>query len=343
MKKRLLKPPQKKGEILFLPEPQKLVQYLSANSTIGTCHQLSFFHPGIAIRFIFLDLLKKGKKKIFFMDTDKTSIEVRIPQSTGKTKRLEFIAKDEALCNIEASDEEKFKRFFHNVEQEIRKGMVDEHDQLLENLIRFQEIFFREFKDLSFKEQLAQSFIKFNNIHSDYIFFSDITKDKQFKEFLRSIYRDDKRFRTIYNEALDEYSQEFLFRYRNFPFPKLKEDELPFWIVYDGRRFQFKKRDISPSDIDKCTIFPKASPLTLFLRLYMTDIFIHGVGGANYEWINERIIERFFKKEPPPYFVMSATFYIDEIPERDYPYFFINPEVIRKELVSFMKKKEVEL
>jgi hypothetical protein len=345
MKKRLLKPPQKQKEILLLPEPQAFGKHLRASHRISTCHQLSFFHPGIAVRYVFLDLLRKGKKKCFFIDTDKTDIQVRIPipRQIKETIAVEFLKSDQPLCFLKNPDWDSLRSSFRAAEKVMQREMGVGGRKVLQNMKGFENIFLEELKGLSLKERLAEGFLRFHGIKVPYIFYSDIAKSEEFREFFLTIYRDDKRFRTLYNKALEEYKQQFRFRYRNFPFPKLQGDELPFWILHEGKRFQFRKGDVSASEIPTYTILPKASPLTLFLRLHMTDVFIHGVGGANYEWVNERIIEGFFHTQPPLYSVMSATFYIDDIPERDYPFFFIDPEIIRQELVTFMKKNQSEL
>lgn len=52
---------------------------------------------------------------------------------------------------------------------------------------------------------------------------------------------------------------------------------------------------------------PKAVPLTLFLRLYLADWFIHGVGGATYEPIADHLIRYYFGMRPAPYGVMTYT------------------------------------
>ena len=91
-------------------------------------------------------------------------------------------------------------------------------------------------------------------------------------------------------------------------------------------------------DFDTSLILPRAVTLTLFLRLYRLDLFIHGVGGGNYEWIQDRIIERFFKQKPSPYAVVSGTFLIDEYKERNFPYFFYSPEKIKTAANIFIKE-----
>jgi len=46
---------------------------------------------------------------------------------------------------------------------------------------------------------------------------------------------------------------------------------------------------------------------TLYARLFLADLFIHGIGGAKYDELTDEIIRRFYGFEPPGYLVLSAT------------------------------------
>jgi hypothetical protein len=46
---------------------------------------------------------------------------------------------------------------------------------------------------------------------------------------------------------------------------------------------------------------------TLFARLVLSDLFLHGIGGARYDQVMDRIVERFFGFEPPAFATVSAT------------------------------------
>jgi hypothetical protein len=46
---------------------------------------------------------------------------------------------------------------------------------------------------------------------------------------------------------------------------------------------------------------------TLYARLFLGDLFIHGIGGAKYDELTDEIIRRFYGFEPPGYLVLSAT------------------------------------
>ena len=53
---------------------------------------------------------------------------------------------------------------------------------------------------------------------------------------------------------------------------------------------------------------PRAVVTTMFARLVLSDIFIHGIGGAKYDQLTDAIVRRFFGVEPPEYLVATATF-----------------------------------
>jgi hypothetical protein len=46
---------------------------------------------------------------------------------------------------------------------------------------------------------------------------------------------------------------------------------------------------------------------TLFARLCLSDLFLHGIGGAKYDQVTDAIIERFFGLKPPQYMTLTAT------------------------------------
>ena len=51
----------------------------------------------------------------------------------------------------------------------------------------------------------------------------------------------------------------------------------------------------------------RALVTTLWARLALGDLFIHGIGGAKYDRVTDRLIERFFGLRPPGFMVLSAT------------------------------------
>jgi len=55
---------------------------------------------------------------------------------------------------------------------------------------------------------------------------------------------------------------------------------------------------------------PKALLTTLWARLALGDLFIHGIGGARYDQITDELIRRWMGLEPPGFLVLSGTLYL---------------------------------
>ena len=144
---------------------------------------------------------------------------------------------------------------------------------------------------------------------------------------------------------MDEYRKLFKIRNRAHPSPNLiiKENliEVPFWIWREGdqRKKIFILRDeggnylyndsygkiflIEKDGLKSLSslntllkerglkIRPKALLLTLYNRLFISDLFIHGLGGAKYDLVTDEIIREFFKVEPPHFLVASCTLHLD--------------------------------
>jgi hypothetical protein len=175
--------------------------------------------------------------------------------------------------------------------------------------------------------------------------FSKICDSDEFLSFFLEIIKNIRSFSKIYNNKLNEYRNLFKIRNRAHPSPNLmiKENliEIPFWIWREGdqRRKIFILREeeknylyndssgkifLIEEDGFKSLFFlktilkerelkirPKALLLTLYNRLFISDLFIHGLGGAKYDLVTDEIIREFFKVEPPHFLVVSCTLYLN--------------------------------
>jgi hypothetical protein len=175
--------------------------------------------------------------------------------------------------------------------------------------------------------------------------FSQICDSDEFLSFFLEITEKIEPFSKIYNNKLDEYRKLFKIRTQAHPSPNLmiKENliETPFWIWREGdqRRKIFilreKEKNYLYSDSHgkifllkkngleslfslkrilkekKLKIRPKALLLTLYNRLFISDLFIHGLGGAKYDLVTDEIIREFLKVGPPRFLVASCTLYLD--------------------------------
>jgi hypothetical protein len=53
---------------------------------------------------------------------------------------------------------------------------------------------------------------------------------------------------------------------------------------------------------------PRALLTTMFARLILSDLFVHGIGGSKYDELTDVLIRRFFGIEPPKFMTATATF-----------------------------------
>jgi hypothetical protein len=52
---------------------------------------------------------------------------------------------------------------------------------------------------------------------------------------------------------------------------------------------------------------PRALATTMYARIFLSDLFIHGIGGAKYDELGDEITRRYLGIEPPELMVVSAT------------------------------------
>lgn len=67
-------------------------------------------------------------------------------------------------------------------------------------------------------------------------------------------------------------------------------------------------------------IRPRALMTTLFLRCFLADLFVHGIGGGVYDRLTDSIIEPFLGMPPPEYAIATATLWLparEPEPHRD--------------------------
>jgi len=134
---------------------------------------------------------------------------------------------------------------------------------------------------------------------------SRLSQTESFRRFAAHILSDLSRFRAVYNAAIRSYRRANRVRSRHHPAPELAEGEAPFWVrTASGRR----ERATGTSDL--ASLRPRALTLTLFARLVLGDLFIHGIGGGKYDEVTDAICRDYFGIEPPAYLVLSGTLYL---------------------------------
>lgn len=166
----------------------------------------------------------------------------------------------------------------------------------------------------------------------------------EFGWFLAHVLANLPRFQTAYNDSLESYRRAHGMRNRAHPVPDLAVQdgwlEAPFWIWSsdDPRRqplfAQQRDGELVISDRERRSfvltlsadcdagvaveqlqalakrgvkIRTRALATTLFARLVLGDLFLHGIGGAKYDQVTNQIAERFFGFALPEFGTVSAT------------------------------------
>ena len=145
-------------------------------------------------------------------------------------------------------------------------------------------------------------------------------------------------FHSLYNAIVADYRRRHGIRDRQHPVPDLAVDgdwlEAPFWAWRAGAARRDACLSVLPSIAWSCAgdnraqlstkpqaalqewqalgaqglkIRSRALTTTLYTRLFLADLFIHGIGGGKYDELTDELMRRFFGLEPPEYIVLSAT------------------------------------
>lgn len=168
---------------------------------------------------------------------------------------------------------------------------------------------------------------------------SQVCRFESFSWFAVSMLSEASRLREVYNAALREYRRVNGVRSRSHPVPDLVREgdwiEAPFWVwsAANPRRRRLFLRTVGselqltdrsgwqaalPQGGDAAAealcalpggvkLRTRALLTTLFARVVLSDLFLHGIGGAKYDELTDLLISRFFDLPPPPYQVLSAT------------------------------------
>ncbi|MHB8705972.1 MAG: hypothetical protein ACYC77_05600 [Coriobacteriia bacterium] len=166
-----------------------------------------------------------------------------------------------------------------------------------------------------------------------------VTRQSRTSAFLRLVTHlalDAPGFASVHNTEVAAYRARTGTRSAVQPFPDLRTEgdlvELPLWWIANDRRRTVWARTSRPAividdevvaeldpDADRShgllleadlPLAPKALTLTLFERLFVADLFIHGVGGGRYDQVTDAVIASYLGIEPPHFVVASLTLHL---------------------------------
>lgn len=165
-----------------------------------------------------------------------------------------------------------------------------------------------------------------------------LSQGQAFTHFLVELLTRLPEFHIAHQRALDGYRQRNHIRSSAHPVPDLKRFgtwwETPFWTWRSDQPYrrplfaEFVAHGIRLSDrldwqheiqgqhwssaIDDLqqsgvAIRPRAITTTLFSRMVLCDLFIHGIGGAKYDEITDQLFMDFWQVPPPQFMTLTAT------------------------------------
>jgi hypothetical protein len=169
---------------------------------------------------------------------------------------------------------------------------------------------------------------------------SAICQTKPYACFASDLLLNLPRFQAAYNDSVHAYRKRYGLVSTSHPVPDLAAEgdwlETPFWAWRAGaaRRGRLMAR-LSPETVDLrvgeeswpslprqpeaivrafldlgkhgLKVRSRALTNTMYARLFLCDLFIHGIGGGKYDEVTDAIIRRYYHVEPPAYLVLSAT------------------------------------
>jgi hypothetical protein len=167
---------------------------------------------------------------------------------------------------------------------------------------------------------------------------SRLCRTEPFAWFAGGLLADLPRFHALYNEVVHDYRRRHDLRSRNHPVPDLAAEgdwlEAPFWAWRTGQRRRGRLlartaggrlelragaeawpalplaglvrawRELEGRGFK---VRPRALTNTLYARLFLTDLFVHGIGGGKYDELTDGLMRGFYGVEPPAYLVLSGT------------------------------------
>lgn len=174
---------------------------------------------------------------------------------------------------------------------------------------------------------------------------SRICETRSFRRFVVHVCHDLPQLLSIYNEALFEYRRVNHVRSRSHPVPELEQAadgwrEAPLWVWdrRDPRRRRLFARhgsgglqlsdlgqnvwslpDPERSGYDRLLdelerisqagvrIRPRALATTMYARVVLSDLFVHGIGGGKYDQLTDAILQSWLNIVPPRFIVATAT------------------------------------
>jgi len=320
----------------------KETQQSSGIKIVAAGHQPIIYHSGISYKNHLLERLCNGRN-------DLIGLNVIIDTDVGDAGKIHTLAKENSnLQKIEFNIANQNTLYLNN-KILTTKSVNEEFSRFTEALNRLGlEEFARKAKEYSnyYQALSGHSIIEANTairrISEDFPSYLEVPLSKlieisEIQSFFIGLIADSKNFVSTYNASLDEFRRQQKIKNPANPFPNLtvneNESELPFWLIsktslerhalfigFKGEKLNLRAgsaifietsaREIVEKLKTDFILAPKASLITIILRLGLSDLFIHGTGGAKYDEFTDLFISNYFKITPPKFCLATASNYL---------------------------------
>ena len=315
------------GEIGFAPPPGDAAD----RRWVITGHQVELYHPGVWSKVLLIDALARQSDSLaidLLVDHDTVDhLGCAVPYWNGprlekstvawseaSTLPAEFLSapqgkqKDNWLENIRA-----FPMAGSDSMRQFTATMADDCDT------RYVTWMGRA------RRRFEQSF----GINVQHVPCAYICSGTAWHSLVMAWVRNARHWCLTYNAALEQYRRRQGITNPGHPMPNLAvsndDIELPFWIYADhqprhrltwhehnGAYLAYGQKHINIADLltgdlprsgnllrerlatADLRVRPRALTLTMFVRLFLSDLFIHGIGGALYDQMTDQIMEQLF-------------------------------------------------
>lgn len=309
---------------------------------IVTGHQPELFHPGVWAKNVAISKLAKelnGSSFNINVDSDvakSTTLKIPTINSEGYDETFRFsnanppLPYEEWLCEDEAS----FSQLPDLIQPVVRKWswqpVLPSFWQSAVEAKRFT-------KNLPERWIIARrAWENAHGITNHELTMSRWCRTEFFCWLVNQFVAEHARFASIYNEELHAYRKEHRIRSVNHPVADLLVTtdliELPFWVWQTGttQRGRLCARQLNGTTqlialiAGKETVItqdsalntqhfsgwkirPKALITSMMFRLFLSDLFVHGIGGAIYDELTDRIFAKFWNVKLPRFAIVTAT------------------------------------
>jgi hypothetical protein len=312
-------------------------------------HQPELFHPGVWFKNILIDRLARETNSLglhAIIDHDlarATYLRIPVRETQGQPIRTTIVP-------LPITRPETPETFLPWNAWQIDRSKIEGTSDAIEHALSsvgangsMANDYFHRLENLSHHSNAALAFSQARHLMErkhgigNWEFpMSSLCRGYAWHAFVAQCIEQSSELNQAYNDCLEEYRTREGITNPAQPVPRLGRSgpwfELPFWIRLPGqlsRSRMWVSRHGSGWHIapdpesgaprlpwsnqpggNTWLVWPRALTTTLFLRTFVADLFVHGIGGGQYDRLTDAIIERFLRIVPPKFITCTATVWL---------------------------------